>query len=358
MALWRVRAQVDDDTGRLATLAAVLAAHDANVLALNIQACEDGPVDEFFVHAPESVRAAELAAGLVAAGGRDVVTRPADAHELVDAPTKALVLAARLRDRPDTLPQVLAELLDADRANWVDAKVSLAGSCDTGVLYVPVPDGRAVRVSRAGMPFTMTEAARAAALARMVDSGAPLPPPASVGTWLLLADGTEVLLRPGRADDVDEVQHMHDRCSPESRRLRYFTAIPRLPRVALERLLVPRAGVTLVAVRPDGGVAAVGSLLHTHDPGSGELALLVEDDWQGRGLGTAMLRRLGSLARARGMAELRAHVLPGNGRMLGVFDRAGLTGRRRFEEGVVRLSMPVVRSAVPGGGAEPGAACA
>ncbi|UGQ09351.1 GNAT family N-acetyltransferase [Yinghuangia sp. ASG 101] len=350
MALWRVRAQVDDDPGRLARLAAVLAAHDTNVLALNVQACAAGPVDEFFVHAPASVPASRLADGLIAAGGRDVVTRAADAHELVDSPTKALVLAARLRDHPDTLPQALVELLDADGAAWVDAKGSLTGvrTDDTDVLYVPVPDGRAVRVGRAGMPFTMTEAARAAALARLVVSGAPVPPPASTGMWLLLSDGTEVLLRPGRADDVDEVQDMHDRCSAESRRLRYFTAIPRLPRPALERLLVPRAGVTLVAVRPEGGIAAVGSLMHTNDPGSGELALLVEDAWQGRGLGTAMLRRLGSLARARGMAELRAHVLPGNGRMLGVFDRAGLTGRRRFAEGVVRVSVPVVPSTVPG----------
>lgn len=349
MALWRVRAQVDDNPGRLARLTAVLAAQDANVLALNVQACEGGPVDEFFVHTSASVQGVDLQDGLVAAGGRGVVAVPADAHELVDGPTKALVLAAHLRDHPDALPQSLTELLGATDASWVDPRASLVGiyTDDPEVLYVPVPDGRAVRVARTGMPFTMTEAARAAALAR-IPSEAPMPPPASTGTWLLLTDGTEVLVRPGHADDVEGVQLMHDRCSAESRRLRYFTSIPRLPRAALERLLVPRAGVTLVAVRPDGGIAAVGSLLHTQEPGSGELALLVEDAWQGRGLGTAMLRRLGSLAQARGMAELRAHVLPGNRRMLGVFDRAGLTGQRTFEEGVVRLSVPVVPSALPG----------
>ncbi|MCF2528217.1 GNAT family N-acetyltransferase [Yinghuangia soli] len=351
MALWRVRAQVDDDPGRLARLTAVLAAHDANVLGLNVQACEGGPVDEFFVHAPASVAGADLEDGLIAAGGRSVVARPADAHELVDGPTKALVLAAHLRAHPEALPQALAELLGAGPggADWLDPDAPLGGvyTDDPDVLYVPVPDGRAVRVSRPGMPFTMTEAARAAALAR-IPSEAPLPPPASTGTWLLLSDGTEVLVRPGRAEDGEQVQLMHDRCSAESRRLRYFTSIPRLPRAALERLLVPRAGVTLVAVRPDGGIAAVGSLLHTSEPGSGELALLVEDAWQGRGLGTAMLRRLGSLAQARGLAELRAHVLPGNRKMLGVFERAGLAGQRTFEEGVVRVSVPVVPSAVPG----------
>lgn len=348
MALWRVRAQVDDDPGRLARLASVLAARDANVLGLNVQACERGPVDEFFVHAPEGVAAADLEDGLTAAGGRGVVAVPADAHELVDGPTKALVLAAHLLAHPDALPQALAELLGAHEAGWIGAETSLTGvyTGDPDVLFVPVPDGRAVRVARPGMPFTMTESARAAALAR-IPSEAPLPPPASTGTWLLLADGTEVLVRPGRADDVEGVQRMHDRCSAESRRLRYFTAIPRLPRAALERLLVPRAGVTLVAVRPDGGIGAVGSLLHTTEPGSGELALLVEDAWQGRGVGTAMLRRLGSLAQARGLAELRAHVLPGNRRMLGVFDRAGLTGRRTFEDGVVRVSVPVVPSGAP-----------
>lgn len=348
MVLWRVRAQVDDDPGRLARLAGELAALDANVLGLNVQACTGGPVDEFFVHAPIGVRAADLADRLTAAGGRGVVVLPADAHELVDGPTKALVLAARLRDHPDVLPQALGELLGAADAAWLPVDASLTGiySGDREVLYVPTADGRAVRVHRPGMPFTMTESARAAALAR-IPAQAPQPPPASTGTWLLLTDGSEVLLRPGHTEDVEHVQHMHDRCSPESRRLRYFTSIPRLPRAALERLLVPRAGVTLVAVRPGGGIAAVGSLLHTQDPGSGELALLVEDAWQGRGLGTAMLRRLGALALDRGMAELCAHVLPGNRRMLGVFDRAGLTGERTFEEGVVRLSMPVVPGTAP-----------
>ncbi|MDI2128810.1 GNAT family N-acetyltransferase [Yinghuangia seranimata] len=349
MALWRVRAQVADDPGRLARLAAVLAGLDANVLGLNVQACEGGPVDEFFVHAGAAVTGAQLTAGLVAAGGRRVVAVPADAHELVDGPTRALVLAAHLRDHPEALPQALTELLGASEASWVDPDASLTGvyTDDRDVLYVPVLDGRAVRVVRPGMPFTMTESARAAALAR-IPAQAPLPPPASTGTWLLLRDGTEVLVRPGRADDVESVQLMHDRCSPESRRLRYFTSIPRLPRAAVERLLVPRAGVTLVAVRPDGGIAAVGSLLHTQDPGCGELALLVEDGWQGRGLGTALLRRLGTIAQARGMAELRAHVLPGNRRMLGLFDRAGLSGQRMFEDGVVLVSVPVVPSALPG----------
>jgi RimJ/RimL family protein N-acetyltransferase len=349
MALWRVRAQVDDDPGRLARLAAVLAGHEANVLGLNVQACDGGPVDEFFVHAPASVSATDLQDGLAAAGGRGVVALPADAHELVDGPTKALVLAAHVRDNPEALPQALCELLGATHATWIAADASPGGvyDGDPDVLCVAVPDGRAVRVVRGGMPFTMTEAARAAALAR-IPSRAPLPPPASTGTWLLLTDGTEMLVRPARTDDAEGVQLMHDRCSAESRRLRYFTSIPRLPRAALERLLVPRAGVTLVAVRPDGGIAAVGSLLQTAEPGGGELALLVEDAWQGRGLGTAMLRRLGSLAQARGLAELRAHVLPGNRRMLGVFERAGLTGRRTFEEGVVRVSVPVVPGAVRG----------
>jgi GNAT superfamily N-acetyltransferase len=343
MALWRIRAQVQDDPGRLARLTAVLAAHDANVLGLNVQACHRGPVDEFFVHTGARTDPRVLVAGLEAAGGNGVVAVPADAHELVDAPTKALVMAAHLRDRPQALPQALAELLGAPayRRLGGDEPIEGAYSGDSTVLVVPAPDGSAVELRRPGLPFTLTEAARAAALARLL-ADAPAPPPASTGTWLLLPDGQEVLVRPATRDDAPAVHDMHDRCSAESRRLRYFTAIPRLPADALERLLVPRAGITLVVVRPDGPIAAVGSLLHTEDPGCGEVAVLVEDAWQGRGIGTALLRRLGSLAAGRGLAQLRAHVLPGNRRMLGVFDRAGLGGSRSFADGVVMVRVPVV----------------
>ncbi|MGC0423060.1 N-acetyltransferase family protein [Embleya sp. AB8] len=160
---------------------------------------------------------------------------------------------------------------------------------------------------------------------------------ADAGVW-----PAHVWVRPARAEDAAEVRAMHERCSPETRRLRYFTSAPRLPESALGRLLVPEHGVSLVAVGPDGAIGALATLVfnrvkegHPARERVGEVALLVEDGWQRHGLGSTLLRSLVEHAAGRGATGVRAHVLPWNRAMLGLFDRAGLAARRGYEDGVV-----------------------
>lgn len=152
---------------------------------------------------------------------------------------------------------------------------------------------------------------------------------------------SHVRVRPARAEDAAQVRAMHERCSPETRRLRYFTSAPRLPESALVRLLVPEHGVSLVAVAPDGAIGALATLFHPARRPVAEVALLVEDGWQRHGLGTALLRSLVEHAAVRGVSEVRAHVLPWNRRMLALFDRAGLVSRRGYEDGVVLVEADV-----------------
>lgn len=152
---------------------------------------------------------------------------------------------------------------------------------------------------------------------------------------------SHVRVRVARVDDAARVRAMHERCSPETRRLRYFTSAPRLPEEVLMRLLVPREGVTLVAVAPDGTIGAMATLHHPAHEDVGEIAVLVEDAWQRQGLGTELLRALAESAAERGLRELRAHVLPWNRRMLGLFDRAGLVARRGYADGVVLVEADV-----------------
>jgi len=153
-----------------------------------------------------------------------------------------------------------------------------------------------------------------------------------------------VRVRAARADDAARVRAMHERCSPETRRLRYFTSAPRLPEDALARLLMPRDGITLVAVAPDGAIGAMATLFHPAHEDAGEIAVLVEDAWQRHGLGTELLRALVDEAAERGLRELRAHVLPWNRRMLGLFDRAGLVARRGYTDGLVLVEAEVPAS--------------
>ena len=164
MALWRIRAALEDEPGRLAAVTAAIAACGGNVFGLSVQSHEGGPVDEFFVSIPEEVGRFRLTEAVTGAGGAQVTAVPADPHDIVDVPTKALQLAAALLAAPDTLPEVLTDLLDADDAWWDQGTEGVA---DATVLIVPVADGRRVAVVREGLPFTMTEAARAGALAAL-----------------------------------------------------------------------------------------------------------------------------------------------------------------------------------------------
>jgi RimJ/RimL family protein N-acetyltransferase len=99
--------------------------------------------------------------------------------------------------------------------------------------------------------------------------------------------------------------------------------------------------VALVAVVHDGGgeLIAGGGRYIVVRPGTAELAFTVVDEYQGQGIASALLRHLVTLARAAGLHELIAEVLPDNGAMLQVFERSGLELKRQRESGVVHLTL-------------------
>ncbi|WP_049564193.1 GNAT family N-acetyltransferase [Nonomuraea sp. SBT364] len=334
MGFLRIRTTVDERPGRLASLAAALAARGGNILGLSVQPDADGTVDEFVADipaTPESVREA-----LEAAGGRRVQVVPATAHELTDEPTRALLLASRLRAAPWRLPELLAELLRADDARWIYGD-TVSDLPDPTRLVVPVAARRAVRLRRAGLPFTLTEAARAASFARLAQ------PPAGAAAAerpVRLADGAEVAVRPLTSIYREAVRDLHDRCSPETRRFRYFTSMPALPPRMFDRLCDRGRGHSVVA-GDDGQVVALASLMFTADPGIAELALLVEDRWQGRGLGAALARTLVGAARDLGYAEVRATMLSDNARMRRLMTTLGATLSCTEDPGVVEARRPV-----------------
>ncbi|MBD0676058.1 GNAT family N-acetyltransferase, partial [Streptomyces sp. CBMA156] len=118
-----------------------------------------------------------------------------------------------------------------------------------------------------------------------------------------LPDGTELLLRPAGPDDRAAALAMHRRCSPDVLRLRYHGPVRDAGRY-LDHLLDPRHGHSLAVAAPDGRIVALGHLMW--DDGEAELALLVEDAWQRRGLGLALLRRLSATAGAAGVRTVYA----------------------------------------------------
>jgi RimJ/RimL family protein N-acetyltransferase len=350
MALWRIRTEVDDNPGRLAALAGALAAYGGNVLGLSVQAVEGGVVDEFFVDVPAAVPEAQLMGALAFAGGRRPVAVPADMHELVDAPLRALRLADRLRRDPEELPDVLAELLGAQESGWLPAGETTRldeGDHDTAVLTLSTPSGRTVILRRYALAFTTTEVGRARAMLAFLNAETrPHPPPDDRREcWVVLPDGTEILIRRAVPADRAAVSAMHDRCSAHSRYLRYLTPTPRVPGRALERLISADRGVALVATLPDGRVVGLANLVPVpaaeggspDGTGTAEVALLVEDAWQGRRIGTTLFRRLISVGRELGLTDVSATVLPSNARMWRLLRKAGLTQEFGADGGVLRM---------------------
>ena len=168
-------------------------------------------------------------------------------------------------------------------------------------------------------------------------------PPGYPSRWefdAVLSDGGTVHIRPVRPDDAERVGAFHDRQSRESIYFRYFSPMPRLGPRELDRLVVvdyvTRLG--LVAVLADE-IVGLASYDTWHDRNEAEVAFIVDDDHQGRGLATALLEYLLVAARENGFAGLTAQVLPTNRKMLGVFHQVGFQVSSAFEEGVVEVHL-------------------
>ncbi|MEV1002524.1 ACT domain-containing protein [Nonomuraea sp. NPDC050202] len=173
MALWRIRMRVVERPGRLATVAGAFGRLGCNILALHIAPTGSSAItpagcdalDEFVIEAPRELALDVLAGALSEAGGQDVVIVPARVKDLTDPGVQALVLAQRVSDDPDRLPEAMAELLRVSHAEWrrPGDTVDEGAELNTTMVISVNPD-RALLVRRPELPFTPTEAARAAAL--------------------------------------------------------------------------------------------------------------------------------------------------------------------------------------------------
>src|SRR4051812_4898832 len=153
---------------------------------------------------------------------------------------------------------------------------------------------------------------------------------------VLLSDGTTVHLRPIRPEDADGIVALHSRFSERTRYLRYFSAYPRIPPRDLERFVnVNHHSREAFVVELGGDLIAVGRYERLGDQAhDAEVAFVVEDAHQGRGIGSVLIEHLIAAAREEGIEAFVADVLPTNQTMLRVFSEAGFQIQRAFEDGV------------------------
>ena len=121
----------------------------------------------------------------------------------------------------------------------------------------------------------------------------------------------DIVARRPTVRDAPAIEAMIERCSLESRYARFLGPRPSIPLDHLARVVTPLSGEEAwVGVRGDEPetVVALGSWARIGD-GDAELALIVEDSWQRRGIGTSLLRLLGDRAHSLGICRLTASVL-------------------------------------------------
>src|SRR3954470_701227 len=124
----------------------------------------------------------------------------------------------------------------------------------------------------------------------------------------------ELAVRPIEADDAERVRRLFGRLSPESIYRRFFTLFPAPPpRVVRQMTAVDHADHEAFAVLDGNEIVAIASWDRPrHGSADAEIAVLVEDAWQHKGLGRALVRMLSAEAARRGIAVINATVLADN----------------------------------------------
>lgn len=306
--LWKIRTELADRPGALAELAARFGTAGINILSLEVFTAQNGAVDELVV----STRAGWTADQLkTLAGGVGTTVRGVQADVLTDGPTRYLRAVARLLDDPCSVDDELERLQGFEEytpAEWARADVLV--------------EIAARLAARDDVPEPVTRG--------------------SAGPVLLT----------GTAADAKAVVEMHDRCSNRSRELRYHAPIARLSPRTARHLIEPAGGASVLAWSGDA-VVGMASVAPWDDPVDGagrpmEAAVLVEDDWQHRGLGTALLRRLLRQAAELGADRLLCVVQPGNDAMLRTIATLSVPARVVPDGSHLRVSIAVPRTAHPG----------
>jgi acetyltransferase len=160
---------------------------------------------------------------------------------------------------------------------------------------------------------------------------------------LTLADGSTLPVRRARDTDAAALQQFYDGLSAQSRYQRFFGFLNVLTgeRARAFTQLDSADGFALIVLDPAEPTTIVAVASYGSDPGAdrADFAVAVADDWQGRGVGPALIRRLTAAARCHGVRQFSAAVLPQNARMRRILDALGMAMHVRWEDGFIRIDL-------------------
>ena len=180
----------------------------------------------------------------------------------------------------------------------------------------------------------------------MGTSDPPTPQPGEIprefDRQVVLKDRAHVWIRAIRPDDEPRLVDLYGRLSQNTAYQRFFTVMKRLPPdwAHFFANVDYRRRMAVVAEREHEGrveLIGVGRYEASDEEAAAEVAFVVQDGWQGRGLGAILLDDITRAGEARGIRRFRAYVLADNHRMLELLTRFTEVLDRRIEDGVVSI---------------------
>ncbi|HOP63215.1 MAG TPA: GNAT family N-acetyltransferase [Spirochaetota bacterium] len=166
--------------------------------------------------------------------------------------------------------------------------------------------------------------------------------PTRLETVKTFKDGLELKIRPVKASDEDMMRRLFYKFSDESKYYRYFTHVRVMPHKNMQKYLSVDYDkiVSVVAVQQTGNFDRIVAEARYAAYPSGdayEMAFLVDEEYQGRGIATFMANYLIKIARERGIKKLVASVLSQNRKMLQVFDKLSVKPAKQYDGETVEL---------------------
>jgi acetyl coenzyme A synthetase (ADP forming)-like protein len=173
--------------------------------------------------------------------------------------------------------------------------------------------------------------------------------PAQYETEVLLKDGSRMRLRPIRADDAQSWLSFIGRLSPRNKYLHFQHTAKEMNlddavRFATVDYHDTFAFIAEVLREPNREIVGTGKYYRLPDGHSADVLFVVEDDYQGRGLGTAILEQLSNVARENGIDTFEADTIAGDERAAGIFKSYGFNIAGKVQAGVNHVVFPITRT--------------
>lgn len=321
---WRVRTTIAATPSATARLLRVLSLLDIAMVQMNSVdlTTEEQQVDAI-VKAPEALKRATIIQAVSSVGTEVIVAQGMDT-DADDVASRVLRLSSTLVQDPSYAPQAAADLVFA--RSWEVADATTGPNASEHILRLQWTFDKHVILRRDIAPFTKVEYQRASALLELVEAITAFRADVDSYGWVEeLADDSTVWVRLARPEDTWDVEDLHRRVSEQSIYQRYFTPKNSWREENLRRVSGGHRGATLVVTDRRHHVIALCNVFPESAENSeiGEVAILVDDSWHRRGIGSMLIGHSEEIAARLGFKQLVAYVLANNVAMKGLLTSRG-----------------------------------